>query len=72
MTEKNYEMNYEVIGKDYFGKVFIKCECACISDAVKMYNSFSAWNKYILDLTTGEVLVYDSTEFCNNALEIKR
>lgn len=72
MTEKNYKMIYKVGGKDFYGKSFIKCECACIADAVRLYNSFSAWEKYIVDNSTGEVLVYDATEYSNNALEIKR
>lgn len=72
MSENYYEMKYEVIGADYIGKKFIKCQCAFIGDAVRIYNSFSCWTKKIVDLSTGEVLVYDDTESCNNALEIKR
>ena len=71
MLDKKYNENYKVEGKDYNGKTFIECKCHCITDAVKVYNSFSAWNKYILDNTTGEVIVYSDVEKSFSALEVK-
>lgn len=54
---------FSVFGRDFYGQKFLECEVAFIADAVKVYNSFDAWYKELIDNTTGEVLAhFDSRE----------
>ena len=54
---------FSVFGKDFYGKKFLECEVMFIADAVKIFNAFDAWDKELIDNTTGEVLAhFDSRE----------